>query len=239
MTESRARTDATTSGATTPGSDATRETTVGATREVHAEPVVREPAVREVDRREEPTHVSVAPPRRDRVRWGPVWAGLLVTVSSFVLFNLITFALGWWDIEGAGGSNADWISTAILWGAFFLGGLTAAASAIWRGVSDGILHGILVWALGMATFLVLSLLGGGAVLGAVGDAIGQLGVLQQNSNAPAAQLAPVVDNAQSVASWAVLVMGVAIILSALGGVLGAKMWPAKKDTEDDRVTTTR
>lgn len=233
MTESRTRTDTTTQSGNV-AREVTPESTVGATREVRAEPVVHE-----VERREEPTQVSVAPPRRDRVRWGPVWAGLLVAVSSFVLFNLITFALGWWDLEGAGGSNGDWISTAILWGAFFLGGLTAAASAVWRGVSDGILHGVLVWALGMATFLVLSLLGGGAVLGAVGDAIGQLGLLQQNANAPAAQLGPVVENAQSVASWAVLVMGVAIILSALGGVLGAKMWPAKRDADDHRVTATR
>lgn len=40
-----------------------------------------------------------------------------------------------------------------------LGGLTAGATAMWRGVQSGLLHGILVWALGVVAFAFLTLFG--------------------------------------------------------------------------------
>ncbi|MCZ2857073.1 permease [Blastococcus sp. VKM Ac-2987] len=230
MTEGRARidsgsgADARTEGATTPVG-----TTEGATR-VAAAPRVDH----DDDHVGRPTQVSVAPTRRDRVRWGPVWAGLVVAIPTFLLLQLATLALGLWDVGAGEGNNADLWSSINGLVALFLGGLTAAATAIWRGISDGLLHGILVWALTIVSLLLLTLFGGGALLGSLAGAVTDIAGIQQ-SDIPDIQAGEAADAARSAASWAVLGLGLSIAAAALGGVLGAKMWPSKHDDEDERV----
>ncbi|MGY2085986.1 permease [Blastococcus sp. SYSU DS0539] len=180
-----------------------------------------------------PTQISLAPPRRDRVRWGPVWSGLIVAVPTFLLLQLATLALGWWDIGAADGNNADLISGINGLIALFLGGLTAGATALWRGFSEGLLHGILVWALAVVTIVLLTLFGGGALLGSLAGAVTDIAGIQQ-SDIPDIQAGQAADAARSAASWAVLGLGLSIAAAALGGVLGAKMWPGKHDAENDR-----
>lgn len=188
-------------------------------------------AVRDHDR---PVPVTAGPPRRDRVRWGPVWAGLIVALPTFLLLQLATLALGWWDVgPGAGGSNADWISGINGLVALFLGGLTAGATALWRGVSEGLLHGILVWALSVVSLLFLTLFGGGALLGSLAGAITDVAGIQQ-SDIPDIAAGDAADVARSGAAWAVLGLGLSIIAASVGGVVGAKMWPRKRDAEAER-----
>ena len=178
-------------------------------------------------------HTAVRPPRRDRVRWGPVWAGLVVALPTFLLLQLATLALGWWDIGGSSGTDADWISSVNGLIALFLGGLTAAATAIWRGVTDGLLHGILVWAVTVTTLLFLTLFGGGALLGSLASVVTDVASIQQ-SDLPDVAAGEAAQTARSGASWAVLGMGLSLTAAALGGIVGAKMWPARDDVETDR-----
>lgn len=203
-------------------------------REVPAEPISGEGATRVAQH--ETVHRAEAPARRDRVRWGPVWAGLIAAVPTFLLLQVITLALGWWDVGGADASNAGWISGVNGLIAFFLGGLTAGATAIWRGFSEGLLHGILVWALGVVTIVFLTLFGGGALFGSLADVVTQVGGISQ-ADLPEVQAAEAADIGRSAAAWASLALGLSIIASALGGVLGAKMWPGRKDEDhvDHRV----
>ena len=212
MTESRTRTETQSHGNETAPAGATR------VAEGHTD----------VERRS-----AVGPPRRDRVRWGPVWAGLVVALPTFLLLQLATLALGWWDVTGGTGNNADWISSVNGLIALFLGGLTAAASAVWRGISDGLLHGILVWALTVVTLLFLTLFGGGALLGSLAGAITDVAGVQQ-SDLPDVAAGEAAQVARSGASWAVLGLGLSLVAAALGGVLGAKMWPSRDDVEGDR-----
>ena len=203
----------------------------GATRVAAAPPVFRTE-----DRVERPTEVSVAPSRRDRVRWGPVWAGLIVAVPTFLLLQLATLALGWWDIGGgSAGNDADLISGINGLIALFLGGLTAGATALWRGFSEGLLHGILVWALAVVTIVLLTLFGGGALLGSLAGVVTDVAGIQQ-ADLPDIQAGQAADAARSAASWAVLGLGLSIAAAALGGVLGAKMWPSRHDAEAERVS---
>ncbi len=177
--------------------------------------------------------VVAVPPRRDRVRWGPVWAGLVVALPTFLLLEVITLALGWWDIAEAGSSNAGLISGINGLIAFFLGGLTAGASSMWRGTNDGLLHGILVWALGIVAILGLALLGGGALLGPVAQVVTDVGNVGAAS-APDIDPAQAAETARSSASWASLGLGLTVAAAALGGILGAKMWPSRKDVEREQ-----
>ena len=203
-------------------------TAEGATRAAHLEPGYRE-------RADGPMQVSIAPPRRDRVRWGPVWAGLVVALPTFLLLQLATLALGWWDVgPDASGNNADWISGINGLIALFLGGLTAGATALWRGLSEGLLHGILVWALTVVTLLFLTLFGGGALLGSLAGVVTDVAGIQRG-DLPDIAAGDAADVARSGASWAVLGLGLSIIAAAIGGVLGAKMWPGKEEAEADRV----
>ncbi|SDQ04730.1 permease [Quadrisphaera sp. DSM 44207] len=185
------------------------------------------------------TNVTVEAERRDRVRWGPVWAGLIVVLPTFLVLELIALALGWLDLapgEGGGGGIVTGIIGLL---AFFLGGLTAGATAMWRGADDGLLHGILVWALGVVAILLLTLLGGGALFGSLASAatevvnLQQVGQAAQGVDVDPAQAA---ETARTAGGAAALGLGATIVASALGGLLGAKMWPRKKDVENDTVT---
>jgi hypothetical protein len=45
--------------------------------------------------------------RHDRIRWGAVWTGALTTLATYIVLQLLFFALGWLDLglNGATGSG--------------------------------------------------------------------------------------------------------------------------------------
>lgn len=188
-------------------------------------------------------NVNVPGQRGDQVRWGPVWAGLIVALPTFLLGTLIFLALGVLDNGGDNvtGTTAGIVTGLIALGAFFLGGLTAAATAMWRGLETGLLHGILVWALSIVAILTLTLLGGGAILGSAGNIASQLVSPTAVTNAASGAEVPQVSEAdqqqareagKSAASYGVLGLGLTFLASAAGGLVGAKFWPRKKDSDD-------
>ncbi|WP_298993153.1 hypothetical protein [uncultured Pseudokineococcus sp.] len=190
-----------------------------------------------------PVDVDVTVPTQsgDQVRWGAVWAGLVVAVATFLLLEVAFFALGWLTLDPGQpdpGSSADLVTGLIGLAAFFLGGLTAAATARWKSVDTGLLHGILVWALGLVVFVLLALLGGGALLGSVGSIAAQFVSLDQvSANAPSVQVDDAVATARSTAAWAALGLGLAVAASAIGGLVGAKFWPRASSTRDSQDST--
>jgi hypothetical protein len=160
---------------------------------------------------------------RDRVRWGPIWAGALTVLPVFLVLQLLFFALGWLDLGDAGAAGTRAIVSGVLaLVAFFVGGLLAGASTTWRGAPDGALHGVLVWALSVVGILTLGLIGGGSLLGPLSDFAGQ-----------AAVGPPDIDSAQALsigrhaAGWTALGLGLSAVVAALGGTVGSKMWPGR------------
>lgn len=201
--------------------------------EVHTEPA--RPVVREDHDMHDhhPKESDVA--RRDLVRWGPVWAGLVVTLSTFLLLELIFYALGWLSLnQGEPGSTAGLVSGLIGFFSFFLGGLVAGATAMWRSAKDGLLHGILVWALTTMGIIFLTLFGGGALFGTAAEVLTQVSSLQQ-ANLPDVDAGQAMSAVMDATRWAVLGLVLSLLAAAIGGAIGGKMWPAKRD-EDDRVT---
>jgi hypothetical protein len=171
---------------------------------------------------------------RDRVRWGPTWAGASVVLTVFLMLQLLFFALGWLDLS-FNGRDGSGVAAGILTGvlaliAFFVGGLTAGASTMWRKTGDGVLHGVLVWALSVLGILALTLIGGTALLGPLTS------VASQAPNA--AQTAQNVDPVQALATardtagWAALGLGAAAAAAAIGGSAGSKIWPRREDTDN-------
>jgi cation transport ATPase len=102
--------------------------------------------------------------QRDQVRWGPLWAGVVVTVAAYLLMQLAIFAAGLFRDGGDAGTLLTAVAALL---AFFIGGLTVAGTALWHKVTDGVLHGVLLWAFATVGLLVLALIGGGTLLGPV------------------------------------------------------------------------
>lgn len=165
------------------------------------------------------------PALRDRVRWGPVWAGALVATTTFVVMQLLFFALGWLDLgfDGAGSATATAVVSAVLaLVAFLLGGIAAAGTALWRSAADGMVNGLLVWALSVAGLLLLGVAGGTALVGPLATLVSQSQVLPGSVPVDPATAVSV---ARQSAGWGALGLGLAAAASALGGMVGAKLWP--------------
>ncbi|MDT7742622.1 MAG: hypothetical protein QOE59_1700, partial [Actinomycetota bacterium] len=156
---------------------------------------------------------------QDRVHWGPVWAGVLVALPVFLVLQLLFFALSIIDlgVNGEGQSTTASIVSAVLaLIAFFVGGLMAGSTAASRDSDEGLLHGVLTWAVGIVAILGLALLGAGALLGNLSTAASQLGGLQQQAG-QAGQAASQIDPTQALqaahqgAGWAALALGLTVI----------------------------
>jgi hypothetical protein len=165
---------------------------------------------------------SEVPFWRDRVRWGPVWAGVIVALAVFVVLQLFFFAVGVLGPGYGGNTTGGIVSGVLALVSFFIGGLLAGASTVWRGAGDGLLHGVLVWALSMLGILVLALIGGSSVLGPLATLLGaqQQGIV----------IDPVLvlRGARQAAGWAALGLGLSVAAAAIGGMVGSKLWPRRK-----------
>lgn len=174
------------------------------------------------------TERSGADSRWDRVRWGPVWAGAIVVVTTFLVLQLLFFALGWLDLGFDGGNSAtaaSVVSGILALVAFFVGALTAGACTMWRSASDGMLHGVLVWALSVVGILGLALIGGSSLLGPLGSIVAQApGVSPQDVDVNTTQA---LNTARQTAGWTVLGLGLAVVAATLGGAAGSKIRPGR------------
>lgn len=102
---------------------------------------------------------------RDRVGWGPIWAGLITTLPVFLILELLAYGIGL-GLTSAG-VNA-WVTGILVLIAFFIGGWVAGRTSSVRGSSAGLVTGFLVWGLGVTLILALSLFGAGQLFGALG-----------------------------------------------------------------------
>lgn len=176
--------------------------------------------------------------RRDRVRWGPVWAGLVVALAVNVLLQLALVATGalGLDVEGTQVVDGAILSAIAALVALFVGGLVTGASSMWRHASDGVFHGIVMWSLAVVAILLLSVLGSGLALGAATNVANELGIgdtdIEQATEDIEAQ--DVSERAQSAAGNVLLALGLTVAAAAAGGAAGAKMWPPKNSREAGR-----
>lgn len=173
--------------------------------------------------------------RRDSARWGPIWAGLITAITTFILLQLLAIGLGLVGI-GPNNTGSAWVPAIVGLIAFFTGGAVAGMTSSVRGAATGFLNGFLVWALGTVLILVLSALGLGQIFGALGGVVGQLGLFGPGGvnvpssipgvnvpnnvpNVDPAQIASAVRNGAIGAFFGLLVSAIA---AALGGFLGGR-----------------
>ena len=162
---------------------------------------------------------------RDRVRWGPIVAGLLTALGTFLLLSTLATAIGLADVnvrrEGDEAARNIGIATAIIGLlSFLLGGYVAAQTAAVRGRANGLLNGFLVWALSLPLILLLAAMGLGALLGDAGDLFGQY--RQAGSPQPNVDPNQARDAIRNSAIGAFIALALPAAAAALGGWLGAR-----------------
>lgn len=193
-----------------------------------------------------------------RVSWGAIFAGALVALVVMGLINLLGIAVGAVVLgEGAAGEGFGigagiWWTVSALIG-LFIGGWTAGHFSTADIRSDGLMHGIVTWALFvLVTFLAVTTTVG-QVLGGVFGMIGQnltaaLMAIQPQETLEATLLAQGVEpemiaqmeetmavagdqaaEAMAIgAGWAFVALLLGVLVSALGGSFGV-VEPGEKD----------
>ncbi|HEX2036189.1 MAG TPA: hypothetical protein VHS99_18565 [Chloroflexota bacterium] len=194
---------------------------------------------------------------RDRVRFGPIVAGLLTALTTMLLMGLLGLALGLTAVNAGeaaarGDAGAGTGTFGAIWGAltglvaFLLGGYVAGRTAAVFDRRWGALNGALVFMLGVPLTLWLAGQGLGFAAGALGDFAGALNVDASQTQGAAAQaqgaaaqvrpvdVARVAEGARNAAWGALLGAILALGASALGGWLGTRR---ELDVERPMTTT--
>lgn len=166
--------------------------------------------------------------RSSNVSWGAIFAGVVTFLAVTVLLSLVTTGIG---LTGEGAAAGIWSIVALAL-ALAAAGYVAGALA----VRSGMLHGFLTWATSLVVALVLTVWLSVGVLGAVGNAFGQVtnaadvtkvveelqGNVDENEVEDAQQQAvETADDAQPVVWWTFVGMLLGALIAAGTGILGA------------------
>jgi hypothetical protein len=162
---------------------------------------------------------------RDLVRWGPIWAGLLIALSIQIVLGTVGLAVALRAYNPAAADYSTRVaSTLSIWSvvsaliALFVGGYVAGRMAAVLGLRNGLVQGTVVWALGLLIGVILSAMGIAGLLSSV--SISPF-LASGGAGLTSAQQMNLARNASSGAWWFVVGSVIAWIAAAGGGVLGA------------------
>ncbi|MCX6377334.1 MAG: hypothetical protein NTU88_15085 [Armatimonadetes bacterium] len=160
---------------------------------------------------------------RDLVRWGPIWAGLLLALGVQVVLGAVSLAVALSIFSPTEADYAQKVANfasilSVISGliALFLGGFVAGRMASVLGLRNGIVQGSVVWALALLIGVVLSALGIAGLLNAINVAPYLRGMMLTS---PEQQM--LIRNAVSGTWWFVVGSLLAWIAAAVGGIRGA------------------
>jgi len=177
----------------------------------------------------------------DRVRWGPIWAGLLAAFFTLLVLSLLGLAIGASTVnagqaaqgtanQNAGQYSAIWAGiSAIL--AFLVGGYIAGRTAAVHERGWAALNGALVFLLALPILLWLASQGLGALIGNASNIAGGLGINLGQIGATAtgaaksitpAQAQQAADTARNTAWGTLIGLLLGCGAAALGGTLGTR-----------------
>ena len=169
---------------------------------------------------------------RDRVRWGPIWGGLLTTLTVFLLLSLLGLAIGLTNVPtgtvGSGAISGDTGRNSALWLAasgiisFLIGGYLAGKTAAVFDRKWGALNGALIFFLAVPLIIWLASVGAGANLGGLGNSI--------RHNLGLVQSATTTSDARNAAWGTLIALLVALLASAIGGYLGTRRPEVNRST---------
>lgn len=142
----------------------------------------------------------------DLVRWGAVFAGVIIGLGFFALLTTLWFAFAFSTGDGWVGGNLGWFVGVTAAVSLLIAGWVAGALAGVRGTLAGLVNGVAAWGL-LFILSVTAVLPGAASLAGVGMQGGPGGPLTPASG-------------MWTAFWSLLV---GLVLAAVGGILGGRM----------------
>lgn len=162
---------------------------------------------------------------RDLVRWGPIWAGLLVALAVQLLLGAVGLAVALRAYDPSVANYGERVSSTLgIWSAIsalialFIGGYVAGRMAAVSGFKNGFAQGSIVWALSLVVGTILSALGAAGFLGA---ALNIQPLLRQGIQLSGPEAMNLIRATSSGAWWFVIGSILAWAAAAGGGVLGA------------------
>lgn len=168
-------------------------------------------------------------PVRDRVRWGPIIAGLATTIMTLIALTVLGLAVGLSVFEPTevgeevGTAAGIWAAASAVI-AFFVGGWMAGTSVSLFGDDNGMLNGFMVGAAALALIAVLTAFGAGNLLGGIGTNINEIIQVGNQTGLTGDQVSTTAtdlyDDARTSAWSTFLAIGLALGAAALGGLLG-------------------
>lgn len=184
---------------------------------------------------------------RDRVRWGPILAGLLAAIATLLVLTVLGLAIGLSAFKPNDAGNATVSTAAALWGAlsaliaFFVGGWIAGRSAAHTGEPNGLLNGAMVGVAAIVLLLWMIGAGLGNLFGAVGNNLADIANIGANiSSGDAASAARAAYNDARNSAWGTLAgLVLALGASAFGGWIGQTRRDLLVQTPVERRTRAR
>jgi hypothetical protein len=189
---------------------------------------------------------------RDRVRWGPVLAGVFTALTTMVALALLGAAIGLTAMNAGtaaiqGGAPPDAGRNAAVWGAisaiiaFLWGGYVAGRSSAVFDRTWGALNGALVFLIAVPVGLWLAGQGFGAITGTMTNLSMALGVnpvasaQQAASNMTPYDVAQAAGRARTAAVVSLLGMTCGFVAAGVGGAMGTRR-TLEVDLQDREVT---
>jgi len=123
---------------------------------------------------------------RNRVQWGPVFAGMVVSLTTILILSVLGLAIGASALD-QNADMSDWGTAAGLWAAatiliaFFLGGLVAAKTAAVGGPGSGMINGLVSGAATLLLMIWLTTVGLTGLIGFFGSNIANLAAAAPDS----------------------------------------------------------
>ncbi|HWV24345.1 MAG TPA: hypothetical protein VNZ58_09140 [Thermomicrobiales bacterium] len=178
---------------------------------------------------------------KNRIQVGPIIGGIVLAITVMLILTVLGLAVGASALkprdigEKVGIGAAIWgIVSAII--ALFIGGWLAAKTSAVGGVGSGIVNGLLVGAGVLVILIWLTSSGFGALLGVLGNNLGDLANVIQNSGVTQNQAQQATDQAQQAANqvdvsslfdtakdsawWTLLGLILMLAAGAVGGWVG-------------------
>ncbi len=161
---------------------------------------------------------------RDLIRWGPIWAGLLLAMGIQLVLGLIGAAIALSSYDPAAANYGERVANFTgIWSAIsalialFVGGYVAGRMAAVLGLRNGLVQGSVVWALALILSVLLSALGAAGIFGAAANLSP---ALARGLDVSGPEGRALVNTAINTAWWSVIGAILAWIAAAVGGVLG-------------------
>ena len=169
---------------------------------------------------------------KDRIRWGPIIAGIFVAIATQLILSALGAAIGL-TVGATGGAIGVGIWSIIsLLLALFIGSWVAAAGCSPMNKKTAMLHGLILWAttLAISAWLLASGVSGafGIAASNAGEVLNQVqqpggvSVPNQVPNVPNNQLQQVANNSAKAAWYFIIGSLLGLAASLIGASVGAK-----------------